>query len=125
MGLCVTNHLPHVESAQVICGYNAESLGVSLMLCSLTRAAVLGPPLEPMPHQVTGSWLSDGAKFGFHLMEQGLHPIRRWLLTPKMFMPLLHQWVCFAKQSLLWFHDSQLVMVNHSFFSSSSLQGTF
>lgn len=85
------------------------------MLCSLTRAAVLGPPLEPVSHQVMGSWLSDGAKFGFHLMEQGLHTIRRWLVTPIMFMPLLHQWVCFAKQSLLWLHDSQLVMINHFF----------
>ena len=34
------------------------------------------------------SQLDNGARYEFHLMEQALNLIRKWLVTPMMFMPL-------------------------------------
>lgn len=32
-----------------------------------------------------------------HLVDENLNPIRKWLDTPIVFVPLLHQWACFGK----------------------------
>lgn len=47
------------------------------MPCPFNRVAVVGSPLEPMYCLATGSWLRNSARFGFHLMEWGLSPMRR------------------------------------------------
>jgi hypothetical protein len=37
----------------------------------------------------------------FHLVEESLNPIREWLVIPKMFLTLLHQWVCLARPVII------------------------
>lgn len=52
-----------------------------------------------------GSWSIRGARYKIILIEWGLSLTRKRLVTPMMFVPLLHQWACLARpnQSLLPF----------------------
>lgn len=63
------------------------------MLCLFSRTKVAGSPLGIMI-QSQFQVLITAPGIGF--MAQALNRIRKWLATPKIFMPLLHQWACLA-----------------------------
>lgn len=64
----------------------------------------IGSPLGYNNGLGTGSWTSNGARCGFHLVEQTLHSIRKWLATPMASIPLLHQ----SGRAVTVAHRSQL-----------------
>lgn len=57
---------------------------------------VLGSPLGPMSCLTIDSH-SNGVKYVLHLVDEDLNPIRKWLDTPIVFMPLSHQWACLGR----------------------------
>lgn len=54
----------------------------------------------------TGSYPINGARYGFNLVEQDLNTIGKWLVTPVMSAPLLHQWVGLAKTVIIVAHNT-------------------
>lgn len=55
------------------------SLGVGLILHPFSRIIEVGSPLGPMTCLTTGSWTDNVARYEFHLVEQDLYPVGKWL----------------------------------------------
>lgn len=51
---------------------------------------VVASPLGPMSCLSILSWPNNGSIYEFYLEEQDLNPIKKLLVTPMIFMPLLH-----------------------------------
>lgn len=54
----------------LINGFNDKPLRVSLILCSFGRIIVMGFYAGACDLPTTGSWPENGARHGFHLVEQ-------------------------------------------------------
>jgi hypothetical protein len=72
----------------LICMYSSKSLGVILILCPFSRIIALGSLLKLMIYLATGSF--SNARYGLHLMEWTSVLIRKWLITPIMFVKYLN-----------------------------------
>lgn len=55
------------------------SLGVGLILHPFGRIIKVGSPLGPMTCVITGSLTDNAARYEFHLVEQDLYPVGKWL----------------------------------------------
>lgn len=66
--------------------HNNILLGVRLLLCPFSRIIVVGSPPAPVSSH---RFLTQkcGARYGFHLMEQDLYPVRKWFVAPIMSLP--------------------------------------
>lgn len=72
--------------------------------------------------QVLGS--DDVTKYGFNFMDHDLYPSIKWLVTPMIFIPLMHQWTCLPSTFIIIAHRvySRLRLL---FASSSIHRSTF
>lgn len=59
-----------------------------LILCLFDSVIVVGSPLKSITCLAIGSWTNNGARYGLHLVEWDLNPIRKLLFMPVMVMPL-------------------------------------
>lgn len=59
----------------LICVYNGKSSEVGLIICLVNRIIVIGSLLGLMTCVAIGSDLSNGVRYGSHLMEQDLNLI--------------------------------------------------
>ena len=71
-----------------------KSLVVYLILGLLTKILVIGSALMFMTCLSIGSWPNNSARYE-------LNPIRKWLVTPIIFVPLLNQWVSLVRSLIL------------------------
>lgn len=67
--------------------YNGKTLGISLVLCSFSRM-IVGFPLGPTSLTI-GSCCINCIRCVLFLVEQTLDLMRKWLVTPIMFMPII------------------------------------
>lgn len=72
----------------VIYGCSIKSLGADLTLCTFSRRVVRVSFKSVYP---PGLWPSNGARYGFRLVEQAFKPIRMYLVTSITLTPLLYQ----------------------------------
>ena len=67
-----------------------KSLDINLILCPFNSITTVGPSLVPMICLAIGSEPNNGATYKSHFVEQGLSPIRKFLVAPMKLMPVLH-----------------------------------
>lgn len=75
--------------------YNNKSLGVYLILCSFSRAVVVGSP------QRTYDLSGHRFLYVFQFVDNSLDVIRKWLVILMTFMPLLHRWACLVRPIIM------------------------
>lgn len=82
--------------------YVHHSKEVLVALCPFSRIIVVASPLDCLTYlaQVIGSVNSEGHEF--HLIEQSLDPVRKWLVALITLMPLLDQQMqCLVKSVIM------------------------
>jgi hypothetical protein len=67
-------------------------LEINLLLCSFNKIIVISSLLRSMTCLATSSCLSFHIRYGFNLPEWNFHAIKVWLIPPRTFVLLLHQW---------------------------------
>jgi hypothetical protein len=55
---------------------------------------VVGSPLGPTMYLSRVSQADNGTRYEFHLLEQELNPVRKWLVLSMTPVPLLQQGAC-------------------------------
>lgn len=90
----VDYHLLKTETSLVrvvlVNGYNGKLPGVSLILCLFSKTMVVHFLLGSLTNLFICAWPYNSAKYRFHLVEQALNLVRKWLVTPLTFLLLLH-----------------------------------
>lgn len=74
----------------LICGYSKMSLRFTVLLLSFSKMIAVGFVLVFMIYLIYGSWPLSSVKYGFYITDWALNSIKRWLVTPITFVPLLH-----------------------------------
>lgn len=79
--------------------YRYKLLGVGLMMCSLNRTVGAVSPLRHIYDLSSGRSLAlmTVQSMSFTLWISPLKTTRKQLIIPMTSMPMLHQWVCFAR----------------------------
>lgn len=72
-----------------IYGYNDKLSGFGLILCPFNSIRVVVSLVGPMFCLSLGSWPNIGDRYGAHLVEQGFIPIRKLLVIPTVYVPLM------------------------------------
>lgn len=87
---CQWNLLRYGLRDALIYGYNSKAIGDSSVLCPLSSIIVVSSPLGPLTYMTIISCPDNDARYRFHLVEQDLNLIRRWLVIAMTFVPLLY-----------------------------------
>lgn len=78
------------------------SLGNRLILHPFSRRIVVDSCTGSVISLVIDSWSDNGGRCGFHLVNEAMSSIRKWLVVPIRFMSLLQQCYAFPSRSLLF-----------------------
>lgn len=62
------------------------------ILCSFSSKIIVCSPLESVIYLAIYSLPDDCVRYGFHIVEGNLHLIRKWLLTPTVFLNVFSTW---------------------------------
>lgn len=78
-----------------------KSFGEILILSLFSRIAAVDSPLQCKAQLATVLGPDDGARYGFHLVDQALNPTRESLVTSMMSMALWCQWAHLARMVII------------------------
>lgn len=104
---------------------NEKSVGVGLIISSISRVIVVGSPLGTMACLLTCAWPQLPCQEWVHLVDWALQATRKWLVTPLALVPLLCQWAYLAIWSLLYLtaFTSNKLMLNFPSDSTEHIPG--
>lgn len=74
---------------------------VRLIVCPLSSVIVIHSSLKPMTCQPLSSKSANGARYVFDPVERDLDIVMKWLLTPMIFVVLLHQWAGLVRSVII------------------------